>query len=146
MRRLPESDSFFRRALERVKYFLVVALFNVFPLPRRSGFRASFSYAGELIAHGESVLIFPEGELTADGSIAPFRAGIGLLASQLQVPVIPVRIDGLFALRQTHRRFARPGTVRVTIGEPVKFSPKATPEEITQELQDRVTALETSRD
>ncbi|HXW16790.1 MAG TPA: AMP-binding protein [Candidatus Acidoferrales bacterium] len=146
MRRPPESDSFFRRALERLKYFLVVALFNVFPLPRRSGFRASFSYAGELIAHGESVLIFPEGELTTDGSIAPFRAGIGLLASQLQIPVIPVRIDGLFELRQTHTRFARPGTVRVTIGESVKFSPEATPEEITHQLQDRVAALGSSRD
>ena len=146
MRRPPQDSSLPRRALERLKYFLVVALFNVFPLPRRSGFRESFSYAGELIERGESVLIFPEGELTSDGSIAPFRSGIGLLASQLKVPVVPVRIEGLFAVRQAHKRMARPGTVRVTIGEPVTFPPEATPEEITQELQVRVWALESPRD
>ena len=61
-----------RRALERLKYFLVVALFNVFPLPRRSGFRESFAFAGELIERGESVLIFPEGELTSDGQSRHF--------------------------------------------------------------------------
>ncbi len=146
MRRPPQDFSFPRRALERLKYFLVVALFNVFPLPRRSGYRESFSYAGELIERGESVLIFPEGELTSDGSIAPFRAGIGLLASQLKVPVVPVRIEGLFAMRQAHKRMARPGTVRVTIGEAVIFPPEATPDEITQELKVRVWALESPRD
>jgi long-chain acyl-CoA synthetase len=146
MRRPPRDMPYWRRALTRLKYSLVVSLFNVFPLPRRSGFRASFSYAGELIERGESVLIFPEGELTPDGSIAPFRAGIGLLASQLQVPVVPVRIDGLFALRQARKRFARPGTVRVTIGEPMQFPPEATPDEITKELERRMAALDPTRD
>ena len=146
MRRPPAELSFPRRVLERLKYFLVVSLFNVFPLPRRSGFRESFSYAGELIEHGESVLIFPEGELTNDGLIAPFHGGIGLLASQLKVPVVPVRIDGLFAVRQAGKRMARPGTVRVTIGEAVKFPPEATPDEITQELRHRMMLIEPPRD
>jgi len=141
MRRPPKETPFLRRALERLKYFLVVSLFNVFPLPQRSGFRESFSYAGELIERGESVLIFPEGELTTNGSVMPFRSGIGLLASQLKVPVVPVRIDGLYAMREAGKRFARPGTVRVTLGDPVKFPPEATPDEITQDLYRRVTAL-----
>jgi long-chain acyl-CoA synthetase len=141
MRRPPKGSGFFRRVLEQFKYFLVVSLFNVFPLPQRSGFRESFSYAGELIEHGESVLIFPEGELTKDGSVMSFRPGIGLLASQLKVPVVPVRIEGLFALREARKRSARPGTVRVILGEPVKFPEQATPDEITRELQRRVASL-----
>ncbi|MFZ0878271.1 MAG: AMP-binding protein [Candidatus Acidiferrales bacterium] len=140
MRRPPAGAGFFRDALERLKYFLVVALFNVFPLPRRSGYRESFAFAGELIERGESVLIFPEGELTSDGRIAPFRPGIGLLAARLGVPVVPMRIDGLFALREAKKRIAKPGTVRVAIGDPVKFPPAATPEEITADLQRRVAA------
>ena len=145
--RQPSAElAFPRRVLERLKYFLVVSLFNIFPLPRRSGFRESFSYAGELIERGESVLIFPEGELTNDGTIAPFHGGIGLLASQLKVPVVPVRIDGLFAMRQAGKRMARPGTVRVTIGEAVKFPPEATPDEITQELRHRMMLIEPPRD
>jgi hypothetical protein len=41
---------------------------------------------------------------------------------------------------------ARPGTVRVTIGEAVKFPPEATPEEITQELRHRMMLIEPPRD
>ena len=142
MRRPPNGIFFLRAALDRLKYFLVVALFNVFPLPRRPGYRQSFSYVGELIERGESVLIFPEGELTKDGKMDAFRPGIGLLATHLEVPVIPMRIDGLFPLRQRRQRSRGPGTVRVTIGEPVQFPANADPEEMTRELQKRVAALE----
>jgi long-chain acyl-CoA synthetase len=141
MRRPPQGTFFLRAGLDRLKYFLVVALFNVFPLPRRSGYRQSFAYAGELIGRGESVVIFPEGELTRDGTMDAFRPGIGLLATHLEVPVIPMRIDGLFPLRERRQRFSRPGTVRVTIGEPVRFASNADPEEVTRELQKRVAAL-----
>jgi 1-acyl-sn-glycerol-3-phosphate acyltransferase len=64
----------------------------------------------------------------------------------LKVPVVPVRIDGLFAVRQAGKRMARPGTVRVTIGEAVKFPPEATPDEITQELRHRMMLIEPPRD
>jgi len=47
-----------KRWLQRMNYFLVVALFNVFPLPRTSGFRESFRFAGELADRGFSVLVF----------------------------------------------------------------------------------------
>ena len=69
MRRPPKEKGFFRAWIERISYMLVVSLFNVFPLPRRSGYRESFAYAGELTDRGESILIFPEGELTPDGEI-----------------------------------------------------------------------------
>jgi 1-acyl-sn-glycerol-3-phosphate acyltransferase len=52
-----------------------------------------------------------------------------------------MRIDGLFPLRQRRQRFSRPGTVRVTIGEPVQFPANADPEEVTRELRKRVAAL-----
>ena len=60
---------------------LIVTLFNVFPLPQKSGFRRSFSYAGESVDRGYSLLVFPEGRTTDDGLMRPFMGGIGLLAS-----------------------------------------------------------------
>jgi long-chain acyl-CoA synthetase len=130
-----------QRLAERVGYFLVIALFNVFPLPRGSGFRRSFSFAGDLADRAWNVLIFPEGLTTPDGELHTFRAGIGLLATQLNLPVIPMRIDGVFDLRQAGRRIARPGHVHVTIGAPVRFAAEQDANEIAQELQRRVAEL-----
>jgi 1-acyl-sn-glycerol-3-phosphate acyltransferase/acyl carrier protein len=141
MRRPPKQMGIFRSLIERVSYLLVVSLFNVFPLPRRSGYRESFAYAGELTDRGESILVFPEGELTPDGKIAAFRPGIGLLASRLGVPVVSMRIDGLYAVRMADKSHARPGTVRVSIGAPLGFHRGASAEEITREIEQRVRAL-----
>ena len=140
--RYPSKElTVFQQAAKRLEYFLVIALFNVFPLPRESGVRRSFSFTGDLVDRGWNVLIFPEGLTTPDGELHDFRAGIGLLAAQLDLPVIPMRIDGVFDLRQAERRIARPGHVRVTIGEPVRFARGQDANEIASELQRRVAAL-----
>jgi long-chain acyl-CoA synthetase len=120
---------------------LGVALLNVFPLPRQAGFRESFAYAGESVDRGYSILVFPEGHHTTDGKLRPFRAGVGLLANNLRLPVVPMRIDGLFELKKARKKVAWPGTVRVKIGVPVKFPPESDPEWIARELQKRVQDL-----
>ena len=95
MRTPPASTGFFAGLAESREIFSRRALFNVFPLPLLAGFRKSFEFAGDLADRGWSMLIFPEGALTRDGKIAPFRAGIGLLATRLRLPVVPVRIGWL---------------------------------------------------
>ncbi len=141
MRKPPQGTGFFAGLIGRIKYFLITVVFNVFPLPRFSGFRKSFAFAGELIDRGWSVLVFPEGELTRNGRTAPFRAGIGMLATRLGVPVVPVRLDGLYELRAAGRRWTRPGRVRVSIGAPVRFSETQSAEEIACDLEQRVAEL-----
>ena len=86
---------------------------------------------------GYSVLIFPEGTETKDGRLQSFRAGIGLLASELNVPVIPVKLRGLFELKKKRQYFVRPGVVSVTFGEPITFAHGTPPAEITKAL-DRI--------
>src|SRR5207248_9615010 len=61
MHRPPREWLFARRWAYRLGYWLVTALFNVFPLPQFSGFRESFRFAGDCVDRGYSVLIFPEG-------------------------------------------------------------------------------------
>jgi len=141
MRKPLPGTRFFRRLLGRVQYPLVTALFHVFPLPTKAGFRKSFAFAGELVDRGWSVLVFPEGELTRDGAIAPFRAGIGLLVTRLRLPVIPVRLEGLFDLKQANKHCTTPGHIRVTVGAPINFRETDAPEEIARELERCVAAL-----
>jgi long-chain acyl-CoA synthetase len=109
------------KSWDRLTWFLGVSLLNLFPLPREAGFRESFAFAGELVDRGHSVLVFPEGRHTTDGKMLPFRSGIGLLANNLGIPIVPVRIRGLFELKQAGRKFARPYTVSVKIGAPARF-------------------------
>jgi len=137
----PPEAGFFRRRMERAAYFLVVALFNVFPLPQTTGFRESFRFAGESADRGYSILVFPEGMRTKTGDVNRFHAGIGILAKNLRVPIVPLRIDGLFELKKAGKRSARPGTVRVTIGSAVQYDPGTDPSKIALDLEERIKNL-----
>ena len=72
---------------------------------RRCAMRATSS------ASGFSVLIFPEGKRTDHGEIAPFRPGVGMMASRLGVPVIPVRLEGIDRVLHQTWKMAKPGPV-----------------------------------
>jgi long-chain acyl-CoA synthetase len=141
MRHPPSGTAFFAGLANCAAYWLAVSLFNVFPLPQHSGFRRSFAFAGELVDRGWSVLVFPEGQLTRDGRTGPFRAGIGLLAARLRVPVIPLRLEGIFERKAAGKRWARPGQIKVAIGAPITFNESDSAEEIARILEQRVSAL-----
>ncbi len=141
LRTPPATRGFIGKAYDRLRWALGVALLNLFPLPREAGFRESFAFAGESVDRGYSILVFPEGRHTKDGKMLPFRAGIGLLVNNLRLPVIPMRIDGLFELKQAGRRFAAPGKIKVRIGAPVRFEGNEYPEEIARRLQMIVAGL-----
>ena len=134
--RSPESGRWWGgRIYDRVRWFLGVSLLNLFPLPREAGFRSSFVHAGKCVDRGYSVLVFPEGHHTTDGKLLPFRPGVGLLAKQLGIPVVPLRIEGLFEVKKAGRKFAAPGKIRVRIGKPMQFAVDAQPQWIAHELQ-----------
>jgi long-chain acyl-CoA synthetase len=141
LRTPPPSRGFFASIYDQTKWILGVSLLNLFPLPREAGFRQSFLYAGEAVDRGYSILVFPEGRHTADGSIDQFRAGIGLLANNLGVPVAPMRILGLFEVKQAGKRFTAPWKIRVRIGHPITFPPGTDPETIAAELEKAVKLL-----
>ena len=105
-----------------LNYYLAAIYFNGFPLPQReAGARQTLKYIGELTGRGWSVLIFPEGERRTSGDIKPFRGGIGMIASRLDVPVIPVRLEGVDRVLPTGSQVIRPARVRVAFGPPLRL-------------------------
>jgi long-chain acyl-CoA synthetase len=103
-----------------LNYYLAALLFSAFPFPQReAGARQTMRYAGELAGEGFCIVIFPEGKISDTGEIAPFQAGVGLLASRLKVPVVPVRLSGVDKVLHRGWKMARPGRVEVTFGEPL---------------------------
>jgi long-chain acyl-CoA synthetase len=124
-----------------VAYWLLITLYNVFPLPRRRDFQRSFAHAGEAMDRGYNVLVFPEGTRSSAGQLAPFRPGIGLLAKQAHAPVLPVAILGLGELKAKGHGWFRSGKIEVRVGEPVRFGPLENEGAITEALHARVAAL-----
>jgi len=141
MRHPAKEVPFVKRWREQMRYALIVSFFNVFSLPQRAKYRESFRFAGEMADKGYSVVIFPEGKRTETGEIGSFRSGIGLLATQLNLPVIAMRIDGLYPFRAAKKHYAPPGAIQVRIGTPERFDRQAEPEEIAKQLQTKVAEL-----
>jgi long-chain acyl-CoA synthetase len=106
-----------------LNYYLAALFFNAFPLPQReAGARQTLQYIGDLIAKNWSVLIFPEGKRSDHGEINRFMAGVGMIASRLGVPVVPVRIVGVDKVLHHTWRMAKPGRVRVIFGAPLHLT------------------------
>ena len=122
-------------------YWLLTALYNVFPLPNRRDFQRSFEHAGEALDRGYSVLVFPEGTRSAAGVLARFRPGIGLLVKQAHTAVLPVAILGLGELKAHGRGWFRSGKIEIRVGEPLRFGPEESESEITQRLHNEVESL-----
>lgn len=72
----------------------------------------AFDTVDEALANGELVLIFPEGKLTADGNINPFRGGVEKILARRPVPVVPMALRGMWASMWS-RRDTRLGRMRV---------------------------------
>lgn len=128
-----------RNVLAPGAYWLLTALFNVFPLPRLAGFRQSFRHAGEAMDRGYSVMIFPEGTRSHGGPIAEFRPGTGLLAAESGVPVLPVALVGLGTLGPGD--WLRTGRVEVRVGELISLPEGTSAEDWTAAVERAVRGL-----
>jgi long-chain acyl-CoA synthetase len=81
---------------------------------------------------GKALVLFPEGERSIDGEVKKFRKGASILSAHLDVPIVPVAIDGLFELWPRGRSFNwrgllpwRATPVRIAFGPPLNVTPGA---------------------
>jgi long-chain acyl-CoA synthetase len=127
-----------------IVWLLLSALFNAFPLPRQRGFQRSFAHAGEALDRGFHVVVFPEGTRSAEGALASFRPGIGLLVKQSSAAVLPMALRGLGDLKTGKRSWFRSGTLEVRVGQPIRFAATESEAAITARLHSEVEKLLTS--
>jgi long-chain acyl-CoA synthetase len=109
--------------------------FNSYPLPvTGTGLRAAIQHTGWLADHGYCPLIFPEGKRTQDGTMFPFRPGIGVIVKETGLRVLPIVLKGAFEVWPETARGPAKGDVHVHFGPLFDFAGKQ-PEDITAELQ-----------
>jgi 1-acyl-sn-glycerol-3-phosphate acyltransferase len=80
----------------------------------------AMNQAARRIREGMSVVIFPEGSRSPDGTIQPFKKGGFTLAIKSKVPIIPMAIRGSREIMPKDRLTASSGEIRVRVGNPIE--------------------------
>ncbi|MFI5211779.1 MAG: lysophospholipid acyltransferase family protein [Ignavibacteria bacterium] len=81
----------------------------------------SLDKAAARIKKGLSVVIYPEGTRTKNGSVDEFRRGMFFLADRSEADIIPVSLSGTFELMPIGTAKVKSGTVNMVIGKPVRY-------------------------
>jgi 1-acyl-sn-glycerol-3-phosphate acyltransferase len=110
--------------------------------------RKAFGVAVDLLNHGKSVVIFPEGTRTPDGHLQKGKPGIGVIIAEARCPVVPVYISGTFEVLPVGAKWLRCRPVRVVFGAPLEFTQelkryqgKELYQQINQQVMDRISDL-----
>jgi len=70
------------------------------------------------LKHGKILNIYPEGERSFDGALHDFKKGAAILATELDLPILPVALDGLHKVWARHTLKIRPAKVKIRFGKP----------------------------
>lgn len=81
--------------------------------------RTSIKRADALLKGGMSVVVFPEGSRTRTGKVGMFKRGAFTLASEFNLPVVPLTISGAFEVMPRQNKTPLPGKIKLTIHKPI---------------------------
>lgn len=132
------KDYFFKN---KFRGFLSRFIFNSFPLDREGNMRAGLTAIGSLVDSKNSILIFPEGTRTPNGNLGTFKFGIGVIALEMDLPIIPIKISGNFEILPKGKTLPKAGKTRLTFGAPIRISPADSYITITKKLEEAVKIL-----
>jgi long-chain acyl-CoA synthetase len=110
------KDYFFNTPL---KSWFFGRLLRAIPFDRYENFLDGLRSCRQALEQNDSLLIFPEGTRSTTGELQPFKLGLGVLAHELDVPVIPTYIRGAYDALPKGRWIPRPAAICVHFGAPI---------------------------
>jgi 1-acyl-sn-glycerol-3-phosphate acyltransferase/acyl carrier protein len=145
-------EHFERARSGRLQYALAVAGLDLIPLLQLGDWRPTLRIAGEVADRGGCPLVYPEGERSTDGGMLAFQSGLGILARDLHLPVVPCAAAGLLGVLPKGARWPSGiwrGRARVAVrfGDPIPAPrPDDDPRAVVDETRARISGLlETAR-
>lgn len=95
-------------------YGWMMRLANAVPVGKGNGrFKRIAEQIKERVSRGISVLTFPEGHRTPDGTVRPFKRGVFQIARDAGIPVVPLAVRGMYEVLPKGRFLVRPGHVEI---------------------------------
>jgi long-chain acyl-CoA synthetase len=96
----------------------IAKMLNVVPIDQDTQLMRAMKAGAIGLKRGKILNIYPEGERAFDGKLHEFKKGAAILATELDLPIVPVAIDGLYKVWARRSWKIRPAKVRIRIGEP----------------------------
>lgn len=101
--------------------FWIKVVANAVRIDTVEDFFPALRVAVQILRAGKAVYIQPEGLRTTDGSVLPFRPGVGVLAVETGVPLVPAYLHNTWEALPTGSVFPRPYPVSVSFGKPIEM-------------------------
>jgi long-chain acyl-CoA synthetase len=98
---------------------LFARLAHVIPIDRETYLQKALQMATYVLRKGKSLQVFPEGGRSYDGELMEFKKGVGILALELNLPVVPAYIEGSFDVLPRGKKWPKFHEVRITFGRPM---------------------------
>jgi 1-acyl-sn-glycerol-3-phosphate acyltransferase len=95
---------------------------NVIPVDQDNPERSALMGIIRVVRGGGAALIFPEGSRSPDGQLQDSQSGIGLVVAKTGAPVVPVRVEGSFAVLPRGAKRPASGRIVVRVGRPLSFT------------------------
>ena len=115
-------------------------IMGLYPIARGGG-SAALDYPKWLLAQGCNMMIFPEGTRSRGKDLAKFKHGVSILALEHKVPVVPIYMTGLKAMRAPGTKEIHPGPVASHILEPIHFAEGTSVPDATQQIFNAMNAV-----
>lgn len=122
------GSGFMRRIARSLKVVVVDPDANLIPAMRAGAFG---------LRHGLALILYPEGERSIDGTPRIFKKGAAILSIHLQVPIVPVAIDGFYEAWPRNKSFQGFKPLKIVIGDPIAPPPES---EASEEAYEKLTA------
>ena len=131
------GEGFMRRLASSLKVVVVDPDANLVPAMRAGAFG---------LRHGMVLILYPEGERSIDGTPRVFKKGAAILSTHLQVPIVPIAIEGFYDVWPRNKAFQGFKPLKIVFGDPIIPPPEAEAseaayEKLTAELKSRVVAM-----
>ena len=97
----------------------IAKLVQVIPVDMEAKLYNALQLSAHVLRQGRILCVFPEGARARDGMLKQFKKGVGIIAKELNVPLIPTAIRGTYEMLSTGRKFPRPSKVAITFGKPL---------------------------
>lgn len=121
---VPRAMSFMAKSelFKPIGFGWLIRRLGAFPVQQGRGDRGAIEETIARLKLGHILNIFPEGERSMTGELAPVKKGFALIAKRANVPVVPVIIEGSFEAWPRMKRLPQTHAVRILYGKPIDVS------------------------
>jgi len=115
---LGAKDYFFDTPL---KTWFFKTIMDAVPFDRHENVVSGLQVSSQVLSPTTPILIYPEGTRSITGELQPLKVGLGLLAFELNVPIVPAYIRGTFQALPKGRSIPRSSRIEVAFGPPIEM-------------------------